>query len=312
MRKNGRKATVIQKTLKGSIECVGIGLHSGCRVSMVIRPGEANTGVYFIRKDVPAGRRLIRARWYNVVNTVVCTVIGNEHGVTVASIDSLMASLRGCGIDNAVIEIDGPEVPIIDVRSESIVSHINRIGMVGQEVPRSGIWIHQPIEVREGDKRAMLLPSREQRITVEADLPESAVSSQTQRQALSVELLDDAFHHEINGTRTFEFTLEMDYLCECGKAGGGSLQKAILIDGDQIVNEEGVRFKDHSARHEILDTLGDLALVGFPILGHFYGNKPARKINNSLIRKLFTKLEAWTYLSIDEFNSLMGKGKDTG
>lgn len=306
MFKTAKKDKVCQKTLKQSITYVGVGLHSGQNVSMTVHPGEVDSGIHFLRKDVPSGEGLVPARWYNVVDTRLSTAIGNEYGYRVDTIEHLMAALRGCGVDNAMIELDGPEVPIMDGSSHPFVSMIERIGTVDQTSQRHAIWIQRPIEVRDGDKYAILMPSNTARITVEIDFRNTAIGSQT----MSVELVNEAFHHQVSRARTFGFAQQIEALREKGLALGGSLRNAILVDGDRIVNEEGLRFDDEFVRHKILDSLGDLALAGVPIMGHYYGRKPGHELNSRLMNKMFEERGSWSYTTVDDFEALMGIQND--
>ena len=292
-----------QRTLKQPITYVGIGLHTGKKVSMIVRPATDGQGINFHRKDVPGGTGFIPARWYNVVETRMSTVLGNEHGVTISTVEHLLAALRGCGVDNAFIEIDGPEVPIMDGSAGPFVSLIERIGTVSQDVVRHAIWIHQPIEVRSHDKFAIMMPSEAQRITVSIDFENPVVGSQT----LSVELVNEAFVKSVARARTFGFANELAMLQKTGLIQGGSLNNAVLVDGERIVNEEGLRFKDEFVRHKILDCYGDLSLAGAPILGHYYAHKPGHELNAMFLQKLFDSYSAWSYISIDEYSRLMGQ-----
>jgi UDP-3-O-[3-hydroxymyristoyl] N-acetylglucosamine deacetylase len=302
MFKPAQNIRVHQKTLRQSITYVGIGLHSGKNVSMTVHPGEVDSGIHFLRKDVPAGEGLIAARWYNVIDTRLSTAIGNEYGNRVDTIEHLMAALRGCGIDNALVELDGPEVPIMDGSSHPFVSMIERIGTIEQASPRHAIWIQRPIEVRDGDRYAILMPANTSRITVEIDFRNTAIGSQT----LSVELVNEAFHHQVARARTFGFAEQIEALRTRGLTLGGSLRNAILVDGDRIVNEEGLRYNDEFVRHKILDSLGDLALAGVLIMGHYFGRKPGHEINSRLMAKLFEERGSWSYTTVDDFDALMG------
>jgi len=296
-------SSTTQRTLKQPITYVGIGLHTGKKVSMIVRPASDGQGIHFHRKDVPAGTGFIPARWYNVVDTRMSTVLGNEHGVTISTVEHLLAALRGCGVDNAFIELDGPEVPIMDGSAGPFVSLIERIGTTSQDITRHAIWIHQPIEVRTKDKFAIMMPSDAQRITVSIDFNSPAVGAQT----LSVELVNEAFVKNVARARTFGFAHELETLQKAGLIQGGSLNNAILVDGERIVNEEGLRFKDEFVRHKILDCYGDLSLAGAPILGHYYSHKPGHELNAMFLNKLFDSYSAWSYISIDEYQRLMGQ-----
>jgi UDP-3-O-[3-hydroxymyristoyl] N-acetylglucosamine deacetylase len=302
MFKTANTEQVSQRTLRQSITYVGIGLHSGKNVSMTVHPAESGSGIHFLRKDVPNGEGLIPARWYNVVDTSLSTAIGNEYGYRVDTIEHLMAALSGCGVDNALIELDGPEVPIMDGSSHPFVSMIERIGTVDQDNPRHAIWIQRPIEVRDGDKYAILMPSDTPRITVEIDFEHDAIGTQV----LSVEMINEAFHHQVSRARTFGFAHQIEALREQGLARGGSLRNAILVDGDRIINEEGLRFNDEFVRHKILDAFGDLALAGVPIMAHYYGRKPGHELNNQLMTQMFEERGSWSYTTVNDFETLMG------
>lgn len=299
--------SIAQRTLRKSLTFVGIGLHTGNKVSMAIRPGEPNTGIVFIRKDVPAGKGLIAAKWYDVVETHMSTVLGNQFGVTIGTVEHLMAALYGCGVDNALVEIDGPEIPIMDGSSHPFARMIEQVGTVNQPALRKAIWLQRPVAVKLEDKEAALLPSFSPSITVEIDFADSAVG----RQRHCVELINEAFRADIARARTFGFANDLARLKKLGLARGGSLHNAVLVDGDRIVNEEGLRYENEFVRHKILDALGDLALLGVPVIGSYYGLKPGHTINNALLHKLFEERDAWSYVTLDEFNNLVGRRKMT-
>ncbi|MCF6210125.1 MAG: UDP-3-O-acyl-N-acetylglucosamine deacetylase [Gammaproteobacteria bacterium] len=296
---------VNQKTLCHPVAYIGIGLHCGRKVSMVVRPAKANAGISFLRKDLPVDEGLIAARWYNVVDTEMSTAIGNEYGHTIDTVEHIMAALRGCGVDNALVEVDGPEVPIMDGSAEPFVAMIERVGLQEQSAPRNAIWIQRPIEVRDGDKYAILTPADTPRISVEIDFDNSVVGSQT----LSVELVDEAFCRQVARARTFGFVNQVAALKQRGLIKGGSLHNAILVDGDRIVNESGLRYRDEFVRHKVLDCLGDLALAGVPILGHYHACKPGHELNSRLMHTLFEMRESWSYITMSAFNALKGQNE---
>ena len=245
---------------------------------------------------------MIPARWQNVVDTRMSTVLGNEYGFTVGTVEHLLAALRGCGVDNVLIEISADEVPILDGSSAPLVTTIKEVGIVPQRVERFGIWIERPIKVRQGERYAILTPSSVPRISVSIEFPDTAVGTQ----CLSVELVDDLFENEIAPARTFGFKQELEQLREQGLALGGSMRNAVLVDGNDIVNPEGLRFANEFARHKILDCLGDLALAGVPIFGHLSAYKPGHRLNNALLRELFAHPKAWSKLSYTEINQRAG------
>ncbi|NCF28637.1 MAG: UDP-3-O-acyl-N-acetylglucosamine deacetylase [Gammaproteobacteria bacterium] len=295
-------ASIVQRTLKTCIPYVGTGLHSGCRIGMLVRPSEVNTGVRFLRNDVPTGRGVIPALWHQVVDTRLGTIIGNEFGISVSTVEHLMAALHGCGIDNAVVELDGPEVPILDGSAEPFVAMIERAGIIDQEAKRWAMLVEETVEVRLDDKVVRLEPCPITRITAEIDFPDTAVGTQR----LSTVMTEPVFKRDLARARTFGFADQIEDLYERELALGGSPQNAILIDGDVVVNEEGLRFHDEFVRHKILDIIGDLSLAGVPVIGHFYGYKPGHALNQALLRKFISNEHAWSYVMLDEYENAPG------
>jgi len=293
---------VTQRTLKSAITYVGIGLHTGEKVSMTVRPAPPNNGIIFERKDVEPGIGLVPARWYFVSTTDMSTSLKNEHDVSVHTVEHLLAALHGCGVDNALIELDAEEVPIMDGSSDPFVKMIEHIGTVEQSAPRHAIWIHSPIEIQHKENYAILLPHNTPRITVSIDFPHQAIGFQTH----TVELVNEAFRNDVARARTFGFKDQIDTLQGRGLIKGGSLRNAVLVDGDRIVNKEGLRFENEFVRHKILDCLGDLSLAGVPIFGHYFAHRPGHALNTALLRKLFEERSAWSYITVEEYNTLMG------
>ena len=293
--------SISQCTINEIVHYVGVGLHSGHKVSMNLYPAAPNTGICFVRRDIEREHALIPATWRNVVDTRLCTVLGNEHGATISTVEHLLAALRSCGVDNSLIEMSGDEVPILDGSCAPLIDLINRTGVVPQRLPRFGIWIERPIEVRQGERYAILTPSTVPKITVEIEFPHAAIGSQS----VSIEVIDKLFETEIAPARTFGFADEVEKLREQGLALGGSVRNAILVDAEGVVNEEGLRFEDEFARHKILDCLGDLTLAEAPIFGHLFTHKPGHRLNNALLRELFAHQDAWSKLSYEEINQRM-------
>lgn len=259
-------------------------------------PAPPNSGICFLRRDVHPDHALIRASWRNVVDTRLCTVIGNEHGVTLSTVEHLLAALRGSGVDNAMIEVSSGELPILDGSCAPLLKLIEAAGIASQRLPRAAIWIESPIEVRQGERFAVLAPGDWPRISVDIDFEHTAIGAQ----CYSVELHDQIFASEIAPARTFGFASELDELHGQGLALGGSMQNAVLLDDDGVANAEGLRFADEFVRHKILDCLGDLALAELPIFGHFYGYLPGHRLNNALLRELFANRQAWRRVGYDE------------
>lgn len=284
-----------QTTLKSDIRCTGVGLHSGNKIRMRLRPGEINSGISFIRTDQPDAINVVPAQWDRVSDTTLCTVITNEHGVSVSTVEHLMAALRGCGIDNAVIELDGAEVPIMDGSSAPFVFLIECAGTVRQAAERRAIRILKPVSVGDGKREARLTPGSSFAFSFEIDFTSHAVS----RQKGSIRLANGAFKSDLARARTFGFLEDLEVLRARGLALGGSLDNAIVIDGDTVLNDEGLRYTDEFVRHKILDSVGDLYLAGAPILGHFHGCRSGHALNNELLRKLFADETAWCYDTMD-------------
>ncbi len=287
--------SIYQHTLTSAITFIGIGLHSGKRTVMTLKPAAANHRVRFLRKDVEKGHREVIPRWHNVLDTQLCTGIANEHGVRVSTIEHLLAALRCCGIDNLLVELDSEEIPIMDGSAAPFVDRIRRVGTRQQNAHRWMIRIEYPLAHRDGDKFVLVLPAAEPRITVEIDFPFSCIG----RQIASV-ALDERMSEEIAAARTFGFTDQLQELKQQGLALGGSLRNAILVDGQRVVNDEALRFPDEFVRHKLLDTIGDLALVGAPIHGNFHAYKPGHALIQAFVRKLFAYPSAWSFRPMAE------------
>ena len=276
--------TKFQQTLKSPINCTGIGLHSGSKVSMTLKPADVNTGIVFVRTDQPADRAEIRADWDRVTDTKLCTVISNDAGVSIGTVEHLMAALRGCGIDNAVIELNGPEVPIMDGSSAPFVFLIECAGIREQEKPRRLICILKQVTVGDSTRFASLTPSPAMSFSFEIDFASAAVA----RQESYIKLGNGAFKGELARARTFGFLHEVDQLRKLGLASGGSLDNAIVINGDKVLNEGGLRFADEFVRHKILDAIGDTSLFGRPVIGHLKVFKTGHALNQKLVQKVLS------------------------
>ena len=279
----------MQKTLAKAVECSGIGVHSGKRVNLRLCPSAEDTGIVFIRTDLVNGARTIKARWDNVVDTQMCTVIGNDHGSKVSTVEHLMAAISACGIDNMIIEIDGSEVPVMDGSADSFVFLLEVAGTVAQNASRREIEILSPIEVECKGKRARLSPYDAARYSVTINFDRAPIKTQS----CDVTLSPASFKSEVSRARTFGFFEEVEQLQKKGLALGGSLDNSIVIKGDSVLNEGGLRYNNEFARHKVLDAIGDLALAGMPLRGHFEGLCCGHALNNRLLRTLFATPEAW-------------------
>ena len=280
-----------QRTLKSSINCTGVALHAGIKVSMTLKPAPVNTGIVFHRTDIKGKGALIPARWDQVVDTRMCSVLGNSDGVTVGTVEHLMAALAGCRIDNAIVEINGSEVPVMDGSASPFVFLIECAGVTEQEAPRRAIRVLKPITVRDGDKVVTLTPASGFTIDFEIDFRNTAVS----HQALGLALINGTFKKELARARTFGFLHEVEALWAMGLARGGSLDNAVVVSGDKVLNEDGLRYDDEFVRHKILDAVGDLYLAGAPILGHFHGFCSGHALTNRLLRELLADPDAWCW-----------------
>ncbi len=290
-----------QKTLKRAIHCSGIGLHSGAKVSLSLGPAEADSGITFIRTDLPAAQATIRADYVSVVDTKMCTVIGNEHGARVGTVEHLMAALAGCEIDNAVIQINGPEVPAMDGSAEPFVFLVECAGIVEQAAPRRAIQVLRPVSAGTGDSHASLVPAAGTILSFEIDFANPVVA----RQEICVALSQDAFKNEISRARTFGFERDVHALRAQGLARGGSLENAVVISGDnKVLNEDGLRYDDEFVRHKVLDSVGDLYLAGGLICGAYRGVRAGHRLNNQLLRALFADSRAWTHTWLDSITGL--------
>jgi UDP-3-O-[3-hydroxymyristoyl] N-acetylglucosamine deacetylase len=279
-----------QQTLNTTIHCAGVGLHSGRRVRMTLRPAPVDHGICFIRTDVPADRAVIAARWDLVADTRLCTLLKNEQGTTIGTIEHLMAALRGLGIDNAVVEVDAPELPIMDGSSAPFVFLIECAGIKQQDQPRRMIRVLKEVRVQDGDKIVSLSPAPVSSFRAEIVYENTAL---IRRQEGFLRLTDGAFKAEVADCRTFGFAHEVEAMRKAGLGLGGSLDNAIVIDGDRVMNPGGLRHADEFIRHKILDAVGDLYLAGGPILGHYQGLRPGHAMNNAILRALFADATAW-------------------
>jgi UDP-3-O-[3-hydroxymyristoyl] N-acetylglucosamine deacetylase len=277
-----------QHTLSGPAVFAGVGLHTGARVRAAILPAPAGSGIVFLRTDVKGDGR-IEARAENVANTRLSTVIANAKGVSVATVEHLMAALYGLGVDNALVELDGPEAPIMDGSAEAFVRLIDRTGRRRQDAPRQAIEILEPIEVTDGSKRAALLPSERFEISVEIAFDSAAIG----RQRLDMVVDELSFRAGLADCRTFGFLHEVEALQAAGLARGGSLANAVVVDGDVLMNPEGLRRADEFVRHKAVDAIGDLATLGHPLIGRYEGRLAGHGLNNALARALLARPEAW-------------------
>ena len=286
----------MQNTLKSAVVFEGLGLHSGEPVRMVVTPAAADTGIWFRRTDLDAGDTMIAARWDTVVPSKLCTLIANPSGVSVSTIEHIMAALAGCAIHNAVIEIDGPEVPILDGSSVPFVERFLAAGLVEQEAEVRAIRVLKPVEVREGEAVARLEPSDMLEIDFRIDFAEKAIG----RQEKTLNMANGAFVRELCDSRTFCLQADVDFMRANGLALGGTLENAVVFENGRVLSPGGLRHADEPVRHKMLDALGDLSLAGGPLLGRYTGVRAGHALTNRLLRTLFAQPDAWRYVDCGE------------
>ncbi len=278
-----------QHTLAGAFIFAGVGLHSGEHVRVSVRPAPAGSGIAFVRTDLPGDNRIVAASANVVRDTRLNTVIANPvSGASVATIEHLMAALAALGVDNAVVELDGAEVPIMDGSGEPFVRLIDRAGRRDQETPREYLEVLAPIEVRDGDKFARLVPAPRFEVAFEIAFDSPVIG----RQRVDLPVDETSFRAELADCRTFGFLHEVEALRRSGLALGGSLENAVVVDGDHVLNPEGLRRPDEFVRHKALDAVGDLYLLGCPIIGRFEGLYSGHALNNALVREVLSRSKA--------------------
>jgi UDP-3-O-[3-hydroxymyristoyl] N-acetylglucosamine deacetylase len=288
---------VLQTTLKTSVSFSGIGLHTGKRVRMVLHPASAHYGIWFRRTDI-SGDALVAARWDAVCDSRLCTKISNASGATVSTIEHIMAALSGCGVQNVLIEIDGPEVPVLDGSSADFVAAIVATGLRYQDAPVRAIEVLQTVEVSHGEAYATLEPAGSLQIDFHIDFAKD--SALIGRQNKTLNMANGAFVRELSDSRTFCLQKDVDLMQSKGLALGGSVENAVVIDGDSVVSPGGLRHPDEAVRHKMLDALGDLALAGAPLLARYHGHRSGHALTNKLLRKLFATPAAYRMITCDD------------
>lgn len=281
--------TLSQKTINSKISCNGIGLHSGANASMTLMPAPPNSGIVFKRIDLDESVNLVKADYRNVVETRLGTTIANKAGSKILTIEHLMAAIWGCGIDNLIIELDGPEIPIMDGSSAPFIFLIECAGINIQEEPRHIIEVVNKVRIEENDKFVEVEPSKEFSISLTIEFEHPLIK----RQKLDYHSNFNSFKNNVCRARTFGFKHEIDQLLKMGLAKGGSLENAILVDEKGIVNEGGLRYEDEFVRHKMLDFIGDIYLSGVHILGHFTAFKTGHTLNNKILHKLLEDELSW-------------------
>jgi UDP-3-O-[3-hydroxymyristoyl] N-acetylglucosamine deacetylase len=278
-----------QHTVLSPIAFVGIGLHSGRRVTLRILPAPANHGIRIVRRDLAEGENVFTARWDRVSGTELCTTLDNATGHHVATVEHLLSALAGVGIDNAEIILDGPEVPIVDGSAMPFVSALQNAGIRRLDTGRDLLVVCRPVRIQQGEQWAELLPDTVPRITLSIDFRQEDIG----RQCLSLCVSPVSFVREIAPARTFGFAEDLWQLRRRGLARGGSIKNAILLEKGRVANLEGLRYSDEFVRHKALDVIGDLSLAGLTIIGHYRANRPGHRLNNDLLRLLMNDPRSW-------------------
>ena len=286
-----------QKTIKKNINIKGVGLHSGLDVSMTIKPSEANTGIVFKRIDLK-DNNIVIPNVFNVSSAVLCTTISNVHGVSISTLEHLMGAFYGMGIDNALVEIDNEEVPILDGSAKFFVEAIRNTGVETSDKPIKIIKIEKKIEFKDNEKYISVEPSK---MSLDIDFELKYENSLIGTQRNTIKMYESDLN-DIYNSRTFCLYEDVEKLKKMGLAKGGSLDNAIVVDKNKILNTEGLRNKKEFVNHKILDCMGDLYLAGYKIIGKVVCSQGGHKLTNQLLRKVFSNRENFSILEIQEKN----------
>jgi len=278
----------LQRTLKDTVEFEGIGLHTGRYSKVILKPAPRDTGILFVRTDKEL---TIKASVSSVIDTAFSTTLG-YNGAKIRTVEHLLAALYGLGIDNLIIEINGPEIPSLDGSSMELISIIHKVGIAKQGKKKPFIRITKPIYYSEGHTDIAALPYEGKRISYRIHFSHHLLGEQK----LSIELTEETFVKEIAPARTFGFLKDVEYLRANGLARGGSFDNAIILGSDGVLNTSGLRFKDEFVRHKILDLIGDFSLIGFPIHGHIVANRSGHATNVKFLKKLIAFQDCWEML----------------
>ncbi|MDH3325795.1 MAG: UDP-3-O-acyl-N-acetylglucosamine deacetylase [Gammaproteobacteria bacterium] len=285
-----------QRTLKNTIRATGVGLHTGEKVYVSMRPAAPDTGIVFRRTDL-AEPVLIEARPENVGDTRLSTTLIKD-GVRVSTVEHLLSAFAGLGIDNAYVDLSAPEVPIMDGSAGPFVFLIQSAGIEEQNVPKSYIRIKKPIKVEDGDKWARFEPFNGFKVSFSIDFDHPVFNSSTQR--TKVDFSTTSFVREVSRARTFGFTRDIEVLRENNLALGGSMDNAVVVDDYRVLNADGLRYEDEFVRHKVLDAIGDLYLLGHSLIGEFSGHKSGHALNNKLLCALLANEDCWELVTFDD------------
>jgi len=294
-----------QRTLGQSISCYGMGLHTGLIVNMTLRPLPPGSGVVFQRLDLD-GHPRIKGTYSNISGTTMATSLAYG-GAEVRTVEHLLAVFAGMGIDNILVQLDAPEVPILDGSAAPFIYLIRQAGVIDQSAFQPCLRVKKQVEVKQDGKSVAIFPSERTEIFCTIDFDHPLIGEQHSSYIHD----EESFCREIGPARTFGFKSEVDYLHKNGLARGGSLDNAVVVDEYRVLNEEGLRYRDEFVRHKVLDCLGDLFLAGFPLLGRFVGIKSGHNMNYQLIQKLMSSRKAWELVTADEPHTAEAHGEIT-
>jgi UDP-3-O-[3-hydroxymyristoyl] N-acetylglucosamine deacetylase len=287
-----------QTTLQDHVTVTGIGVHSGSPANLTLHPAEADTGIVFLRCGIEGQPdRELSANFRSVTATEFATVLGDQNGPAVSTTEHVMAALHGLGVDNAVVEVDGPEVPIMDGSAAPFVAAIDQVGIVSLPARRRYIQVLKPVRVTKGESYGELRPhARGLRVetTIEFDHPLIG------RQAVAMDVEPDAFRRELARARTFGFMRDVAKLWSAGYALGASFENTVVIAENRVLNPEGIRFHDEFVRHKAVDAIGDLALAGAPLIGSYHSVRGGHKLNHAVLTALMSDRSAWAYVEMPE------------
>jgi UDP-3-O-[3-hydroxymyristoyl] N-acetylglucosamine deacetylase len=286
-----------QKTIKKNISFKGIGLHSGLNANLIIKPAEPNTGIIFKRIDIQ-NNNIIIPNLFNVSSAILCTTIANEHGVSVSTIEHLMGALYGMGIDNALIEIDNEEVPILDGSAKLFVEAINEAGLETSDAPIKVIKIEKSIEFKDGNKSISIEPSK---VSLDIDFELKYENELIGHQRNLIKVYESDLE-DVYNSRTFCLFEDVEKLYAMGLGKGGSLDNAVVVKDNKVLNNDGLRNEKEFVNHKILDCMGDLYLAGYKIIGKIICSQGGHKLTNELLRKVFSNKENFSLLEIKEKN----------
>jgi UDP-3-O-[3-hydroxymyristoyl] N-acetylglucosamine deacetylase len=289
-----------QRTLKSTVRATGVGLHTGEKVTMVLRPAPIDSGITFCRSDLP-GNPAIPAHALNVTNTTMATVI-EKNGARVSTVEHLMSAFYGLGIDNAFVDVSAEEVPIMDGSAGTFVFLLQSAGIEEQAAAKRYVRILKAIEVEQGDKKVRLEPFNGFKLGFSIEFSHPVFDAQSSH--VEVDFAEVSFIKEVSRARTFGFTQEVEMMRSKGLGRGGSLDNAIVVDDFRVLNADGLRMDDEFVKHKALDAVGDLYLLGRPLIGAFYGHKSGHALNNLLVRKLLAETAAWEEVTFDRIEAL--------